>query len=218
VVKSLGGILISISGIDGAGKSTLIHQLQDFLLQEYSRPSRSIWCKFGSHPLSRYRLPKTPDRPQIATLPLPQPAQRPSTLYTIYAQMLLAWHLAQIALVVRRALQQGQTVICDRYTFDTMVDLQQELQYSLAQAQRIMSARWIPQPVCKFLLDLPAEVAFTRKTDTRSLEFLQQRRVMYLDIARIYNLTMFNATWPAAQVAQIAQEKIRSSLQEASGR
>ena len=215
MIQFSGGTLISISGIDGAGKSTLIHHLQEFLQQEYGVSSRSIWCKFGNYPLNRY-LPSKPTRQPQSPAHAYQLAKHPSITYTVYGQILLALHLAQIALVVCRALEQDQFLICDRYIFDTMVDLQQELHYSLAQAQHVLAARWIPQPTHKFLLDLPADVAFTRKTDTRSFEFLQQRRGMYLDIAHLYNLTMLNATWPAEQVAQIAQEKIMSNPQKVS--
>ena len=121
---------------------------------------------------------------------------------------MLVYHLFQVAIVVRGLLWRGQNVMCDRYVFDTMVDLQQELGYSAAKAQAILGARWIPQADSKFLLDLPAQPAFKRKPDSYSVEFLEERRVMYLHLARECELTLVDASQSVDTVLQLVTSQI----------
>jgi thymidylate kinase len=64
-----------------------------------------------------------------------------------------------------------------------MVDLQQEFGLTRRQAEEVFSINSAPKPNYKFLLDLPAESAFQRKTDTESEDYLIERRMMYLEIA-----------------------------------
>ncbi len=115
---------------------------------------------------------------------------------------LLVFHLAQIAFAVRRPVGRGQMVICDRYIFDTMVDLQQELNFPMSRIRSILGASWIPQPDWKFLLDLDEEAAFSRKADTASIKYLQKRRALYLDVASEYGLAVVAAGQPVETVTR----------------
>jgi thymidylate kinase len=122
---------------------------------------------------------------------------------------MLAFHLTQIALVVRGSLKRGEIVICDRYIFDTMVDLQQDLHYSMKQARNILDAGWIPQPSSKFLLDISEQVAFARKRDSNSPEYLKRRRTLYLDVAREYELDIVDAGQSIEAVSQSVIQRVR---------
>ena len=205
-------ILISFSGIDGTGKSTIAHRIQEFLLNDHGIPTRYVWCKFGDHPLSRYRLGKFVKPRQITKSgPSHSKGKRPSSLFKSYGMALLAFHLAQIAFTVRGTLQRGQSVICDRYIFDTMVDLQQDLGFPMSRVRKILEAQWIPPPGCKFLLDLAEDAAFARKADSVSVAYLKTRRTMYLDIAREYGLQVIDASQPVDSVVQIVLEQIRTN-------
>ncbi len=209
------GFLISLSGIDGVGKSTLARRIQEFLWARYGLLSHYVWCKFGKHPLSQYRLSRF-------VLPTPEADpgvprehdKQPSLLTDLYGRGLLAVHLAHIATAVRMPLRQGKTVICDRYIFDTMVDLQQEMGWPAAHIQRALGAAWIPQPDFKFLLDLPEAAAFARKNDTASLAFLRERRDAYMDIAETQELTIIDAGQPIDRVFERIMEPIIPTLEE----
>jgi dTMP kinase len=204
------GLLVSLSGIDGAGKSTIVYQLRELLSIDYGISIRYVWCKFGDHPFSKCRLSRLLGREQARR---PQfsyaPSNRPPAAFRLYGLALLAFHLGRIALSVRRPVQSGHVVLCDRYIFDTMVDLQQDLHFSVSRVRGVLGARWIPQPDCKVLLDLEAETAFVRKADSTSVEYLQERRTMYLDIARKYGLTVVDASQPIETTTQLVLEQIR---------
>jgi thymidylate kinase len=210
------GLLISFSGIDGTGKSTIARQLQQLLSSNYGIASRYVWCKFGDHPLSHYRLVKSSEQSEFKSWLAPrEPMSFPSPLNKIYGGMMLAFHLTQIALVILGALKRGEFVICDRYIFDTMVDLQQDLHYSAEQARKILDAGWIPQPRLKFLLDISEQIAFARKPDSNSPEYLKRRRTLYLDVARKYKLDIVDASQPIEAVCLSVMQRIKAQdLQE----
>ncbi len=192
-VKSPNGLLISLSGIDGSGKSTIAKKLGDYFYAEYGLPSHNLWCKFGSHPLSTLRLSSITNKSRFCQRSRTKRSLSPHLIPQLYARALLSLHLAHIFLVVRRNQQNGVIVICDRYIFDTMVDLRQEFRYPMAKIREIFSIEWLPRPDSKFLFDLPPKVAFQRKPDTESEVFLRQRRFLYKRIAKEYDLHMIDA-------------------------
>lgn len=188
------GFLISLSGIDGCGKSTLARQLQEYFSFQYGLPCRRVWCKFGAHPLSNLHLSnlikRASGQPAKNSIPSSFPAPQ------IYARALLLIHLTHIFLAVRQKLLRGEYLICDRYIFDTAVDLQQEIQYSTEKIAVILSIGWLPMPDLKFWLDLPEKLAYQRKPDSASLPFLRQRRALYREIAQEFDLHLIDASLP----------------------
>jgi thymidylate kinase len=194
-------MLISLSGIDGVGKSTVARRVQAQLRDDGGVAARYVWCKFGDHPLSRYRLGRVLGKRQAAAGGR-RGRSPPSAAYQLYGAALLGVHLVQIAFTVGGALRRGQWVICDRYIYDTMVDLCQELRYPLARAQRLMGARWIPRPGCRFWLDLAPEAAFARKGDSASVQYLHERRTLYAEIAGQHGLSVLDARLPVDAVVR----------------
>jgi dTMP kinase len=132
----------------------------------------------------------------------------PSWSGRIYIQVLLAYHLAVIWLKVAAPLRLGRTVICDRYVFDSIVDLQQELGCDFERARHMLTAAWIPRPDYSFYFSLPAEAAFSRKTDTASIQFLQARSQLYRKVVEVFSLRVIDASQPLEQV----QEKVFSQV------
>lgn len=197
------GMLITLSGIDGTGKSAMVGCIRDTLLSKWGTPSRYVWCKFGDHPFSRLKIAQRAKRRPAASPPEPHHTRRaPSLPLRVYGSLLLILHMAQIALSVRRPLKRGEVVVCDRYIFDTIVDLAHDLHCPIARAEKLCGARWIPQPDVRFLLDLPGEIAFARKDDSYSAARLEERRALYLSIAPAHRLTMVDARQPFDQVAR----------------
>ena len=129
----------------------------------------------------------------------------------IYARTLLLIHLAHIFFAVRQKLLRGEWIICDRYIFDTAVDLQQGFQYSSEKIRDILSIKWLPVPDFKFWLDLPEKSAYQRKPDTESVQFLRERRALYRGIAQEFDLHMIDASWGLDlvfnQMIEIIEEK-----------
>jgi thymidylate kinase len=191
--------LISLSGIDGAGKSSIALAVHDYLIKRYDIECKTVWCKFGNSPINNPQIIRIVKRFLLLKVK-PNKVNKEykinkstSLVRQIYGNMLLLNHLFEIFFNIRVPLLRGKIVICDRYIFDTMVDLQQEFGFTMEHAREAVSANWIPKPNYKFLLDLPAESAFQRKTDTESENFLIERRRLYLEIAQFHGIHVIDS-------------------------
>jgi thymidylate kinase len=90
---------------------------------------------------------------------------------------------------IRGSLLLGRTVVCDRYVFDTVInDLAVHLGYDAEHIHHALASsfRLLPEPDYVFFLDLPEEVALRRKNDIPHIEYLRERRALYLLTAQLY--------------------------------
>ncbi len=194
------GWLMSFSGIDGSGKTSLIRHIRDWMLTEHGLDSQYMWCKFGAHPASKFRTWRVMKQVTRQGIDKRNSFVLSSTLGRIYGYGLLAIHLAQLRLVIRQSILRGNILVCDRYIFDTVVDLQQNMDFQYEQAKNLLSPSWIPVPRMKFLLDLPPHVAIRRIHDIAGTEYLKERQRLYLELADDLGLTVVNANQPFDQV------------------
>ena len=82
----------------------------------------------------------------------------------------------------------GKRIIIDRYVFDTVLNVSLTANWPPGITHRILGAllKILPRPNVVFLIDLPEVVAFERKKDIQSVEYLQERRHLYLEMAGLY--------------------------------
>jgi thymidylate kinase len=206
-------LLITLSGIDGSGKSSICKQIQTYLCDQHGWESSYVWCKFGDHPLSPYHFPR--NRIQRNRIYNPRKfsyESGTSPISRLYARLLLLCHMFRINTAVRVKLYRGEIVICDRYIFDTLVDLQQDFGYSKEDSQKFLNLERIPKPNIKYLLDLPERIAFARKTDIYSVTYLNERRRRYLDLVEDYDLRTINAAQPVELVTNLIINSINDYI------
>ncbi len=161
-------MLISISGVDGSGKSTQLQALAHGLEQRGHRV-RTLWYRPGySDTLNRLRAALRRARP--AALPSPgDPARRAQVfarrpVAEAWVAAALGDMFVQYALGVRRALATGETVLADRYVADGLLDLDLRFPALGVSARPLARAvAWAcPRPDVALLLWLPWEDAQTR--------------------------------------------------------
>lgn len=103
----------------------------------------------------------------------------------------------------------GVTVVCDRYLFDTVIgDLAVHLNYDSDQIRRSLhsSFRLLPRPDQAFLIDLPEEIAIQRKNDVPHLDYLRERRALYLRLGELYPMFKLDGQEkPQKLIGQIVQ-------------
>lgn len=121
------GVLICLSGIDGCGKSTQIARLKEFYLNQ-QQPVAQVWSRVGYTAgmealkkslrwLLGRRLPPSGRSERRAALLKMGPIQR----WWIAVSLIDIFALYAIVLRWRRL--RGEVVLCDRYLWDSLIDL-----------------------------------------------------------------------------------------------
>ena len=179
-------MLITFSGLDGAGKSTLIAFLKDSLERDNQSVAVShMNYDVGMYPMLRSLLGKRADGQNNHA---PSEAAFDKKFSTVGAKLRyqLVWNKGLrfliypidvlIFLVYRFYVERvnQKVLIMDRYFYDTLVDI--------TGARRTLKTRllsWLtPTPNLSIFLDCNPERAFVRKNEY-SIEYLNRRRLSY---------------------------------------
>jgi dTMP kinase len=154
-------VLITIEGIDGSGKSSLLSSLAvllDDLSPVFTREPGSTWVG---------------DSVRRAVAEEADPVTE--------ALLFLADHAAHISTVIRPALDRGALVISDRYS-DSRYAYQQVMLEGILDEPlawlRAVHDRWTIPPNLTFLLVLPVEIAISRMGDGRKWDHFEQPNLL----------------------------------------
>ena len=199
------GFLICFSGMDGSGKTTLSKELVELLNKKgikcryvYGRLNPFIlkpfiligdWLFLRGKDISKnYSEYSNTKRKAI---------EKHSFLSKVYQQILMFDYSLQIFFKVKLPLIFGKNIVCDRYIYDTMItDLSVDMNYSRDKVTNVLKnlLRFFPEPNITFLIDVPEEIAYKRKDDTPSIEYLRERREIYLDVGRKYGMIILDGS------------------------
>lgn len=202
----MSGLFITLEGVEGAGKSTQMARIRD-------------WLEARGHQVIETREPggtRISELIRDVVLHGQHPEMSPHTeLLLIFAAR--AQHLDEL---IRPALARGEAVLCDRFT---------DASYAYQGGGRGLPAAEIEalesmvqgelRPDLTLLLDLPAIRGLERTSDrgsedrfeTESLQFLERAREAYLERARVHpgRYVVIDASRSADQV----WEQIRGVLE-----
>ena len=209
------GRLVCFVGMDGSGKSTLARALRASL-EERGFKSRYVYGGFTSS--------FTILRPVVALAKTTlfrgkrhyQDSQtkgrvlKNTTLSTLYQYLALADYILQATFRIRLPLALGWNVVCDRYIYDLAVGIGVLLDYPTARIMALLRRCliFLPQPHLIFLLDLPESLAYQRKDDIVSLDFLKARREVYLEMARRHEITVLDASASPEDLHQVVTAQV----------
>jgi len=206
-----GGLVVTLSGLDGAGKSSQAAALRD-ALETAGIDATVEWLPLGQNPsverasaLVR-RLLRAARRAGRATTAEQRAAAGESLLASPGSTrersirefaLLHAWAtvvaianaLHQRATITRHAAQ-GRVVIFDRYTLDSIV----RLRYLYGDREPFTFQAFLirvvsPRPLRSFLLHVRPETALERKDDRWSLEDLRRQSELYREEAERLGVT-----------------------------
>ena len=219
------GKIIAICGLDGVGKTTQINYLLEKLKQEGAQ------IKFY-----RVRIGFTPWIQKIKTimkstvedankdsqkkhttnpkkLSKHKAKQLTKELYRIVSLLDLIRHL----LLIRLASRKNVIIICDRYLWDNYIIHKDkypniDLGSSWLWKASVAAAQ---QPAISLLMDMPVKESFQRNMDRNngiteeSLETLNSRKQIYLDVIQQAEWHIVNASPPPQQVFQEIWQRVK---------
>ena len=201
-------VLITFSGIDGAGKSTQIEKLQNYLMAEgipvrqlafwdHVAVFRTARSGFSRHVLQSDGSVGRPDRPA---------ARRDKNLqsWPLFAgrSVLHLLDVVNLWRVVRKEKTQDGVIIFDRYIYDQLAALPMKTWWARAFARLLL--RIAPRPELSYLLDAVPEEALARKPEY-PLEFMRKYRSSYLELRDIAGMTLIPAGNPEEVHAAIVE-------------
>jgi thymidylate kinase len=193
--------LITFSGIDGAGKSTQIEKLREYLTQQgLSVRILTFWDNvavlsslrsgFSRKVLQSDGQVGSPDKPANRN------DKNTRSFPLLVGRSLL--HLADVfrlRKIIRRerSAGKGSVIIFDRYIYDQLAALPMHHWLARAYARFVLSLA--PDTDVSYLLDAVPEEARARKPEY-PIDFMRQYRSSYLELRRFAPLSLISADGP----------------------
>ncbi len=210
--------VITLSGVDGSGKSTQAEQLRQALTTagfdtviEWNRLSHDRWLDAIARPVKRLT-----GRGSSATTAPTEPtggsaSGTPRGARGLWVVVVALANALAHNRSVRRHLLAGRVVICDRYTLDSVVQLRSDYPPGLGNRLGVAVVRALsPRPLASFYLAVPPEVATSRKAwEGSDARLLRHARGYETECERL-GVRRVDATQAVATVAaEIARETWR---------
>jgi thymidylate kinase len=215
------GVLVTFSGLDGAGKSLQATSLQASL-DRLGHPAVVEWTSLAAHPppleaitwglglLARLRRSsRAPDGGRGATPADPVKAlrQRSPVVSSAWSTLVTVSNGLTHFRTASRHLWLGRHVICDRYMLDSEV----HLRYAYGEARRFALQSALirllsPRPDRAYLLDVSGDEA-TRRKQEYSVEDNRRRAQLYRDHHARLGVRRIDGTRPPGEIcAEIAED------------
>ena len=212
------GFLICFTGVDGSGKTTHSRVLMKYL------ENKGYSCKYiwgGSRPILAYSFFGLTrlfgywkmTRKDAYTDPLEAAPKNVANRLTVLWRLLLFVDFQIRSLITTRFwLSMSKSVICDRYFYDILM----ELERADASSSKFMwiLAETLPKPLVAFLLDVPETLAVQRRGFSK--EELVAKRRAFLQIGRALDLVIIDASQDFAKNHERICSLTTQALMEAS--
>jgi dTMP kinase len=199
------GTLICLTGIDGAGKSTLARSVSEALSE---RGYRATYTYGRYLPLLAYPVMELGRRTLLSggqdegDYTEHQSEKRElfagSTLRLGYEALVMLDYAPQLLWRVAVPLYRYEYVVCDRYFYDTLLtdlcgDVVRTPEEAVSKYDRFYS-RLVPDPDHEFYVEIDPEVSMERKDDVPAIEYLEERKAFYDRFAETFDLTRLDGT------------------------
>jgi len=197
---------ICIIGIDGSGKTTLASTVAQEL---YSRDKDYIYV-YGlmtpalTKPLLSvgrriFTSGKSKKKNYKGFLEAKKKGMKKYPfLYLLYRGITFVDCYPQVFWKISIPLLKGKKIVSDRYIYDLLVDMELNSESNVSRIKKSLGAyfRVLPKPDKVYLLDVPPEVAISRKSDIPDIHYLQVRRYLYQSLADDLNMIILDGAKP----------------------
>lgn len=222
-MKKRKGIFICFTGIDGSGKTTLAKSLVNVMKQKgiktkyvYNRYTPIIlrpiilvgkWLFLRSKDVFENYEEYTQSKKSSS--------KKHPVLASLYQRILLFDYFFQTFFKVKLPLLIGKNIVCDRYIYDTIAtDLSVDFNYSEEDIKNSLGKLSLfPTPDITFLIDLPEEIAYLRKDDVPAVDYLKERRGIYLNIGEKYEMVILDGAKKLEELQDDVKNEVFKCLQ-----
>lgn len=196
-------LIVSFSGIDGAGKSTQIEKLREYLVaQGIAVKELAFWDNVVMFPRMRAGFSRrvlqsdgnvgTPEKPAERR---DKNTQNAPLLFG--RSVLHLFDVMNLRRIVNHAKAENSgVVIFDRYIYDQLAALPMQSWWARAFARVLL--RVAPKPDLSYVLDADPDVARARKPEY-PLEFMRKYRSSYLELRNMADLQLI----PPGDVSEV---------------
>jgi len=212
------GTLVCLTGIDGAGKSTLARSVS----AELNARGYDACYTYGRYlPLAAYPVMELGRRLVLSgsqhdgDFTEHQNDKNElfdgSPLRMGYEALVMFDYAPQLLWRVAKPLLQHEYVICDRYFYDTLLsdlcgDVVRSPEEAIKKYDRFYS-QLVTQPDHEFYVKIAPEVSMERKDDVPAIEYLEQRKVFYDEFTDAFGFKQLDGTMsPNALTAAVVEE------------
>ncbi|MFX0204411.1 MAG: dTMP kinase [Candidatus Hodarchaeota archaeon] len=184
---------ICFIGIDGSGKTTLAKQIMKTLIDKGFKV-KYTWSRFEpwiSKPfifLAKFFFLNKDNmnlnyKQYSATR---KNLFKNNILYSLYLVLIIPDVIIQNMIKIGIPIIMGRYIVADRYIYDTVVDIAVDRKFDINNTMILLRVLLylLPKPKIVFLLDVDEEIAFKRKKDIPSLEYIKDRRTLYINIGK----------------------------------
>ena len=217
------GVLVVFTGIDGSGKTTQASLLVEELQQKKITVSY-VWSRWSPYLLpliNRWKKSINGDTQDVkhefnnkikdGKMKI---LNNPTYRYLWLTYFFIDYGI-QIFLKIRLRLWKKQVIISDRIFYDSIIDqainLEQKKDWLLDNLKSFWMKLLFPDPDMVIYIDCPPDVAFSRKQDA-PLDYLEERRALYLVIAKKYSWNMIDGTGSVSNIALQVRDKVYNKL------
>jgi thymidylate kinase len=210
------GLLVALSGIDGAGKSSQARWLAESLtalgadvevvwndllgnraLDLLAGPPKALLRLAGRR---SERMARYDDAPPRSEDPAASAARGTwSTIVTLASAV-------EQRIIATRSVGRGRVTVFDRSPLDLAVRMQVLYRANVEMQRRLVQLA-APRPDLAFLLDIPAELSLARKSDIWSPSQLAEQTTLYRALAPRFGVRRIDGQRPPDEIAaEIARE------------
>lgn len=203
----MNGNLITIEGIDGCGKSSVINGTKEYDGLKQKLPSDPLY--YTKEPNENHWLGK-----QLRKALSGEQAIDDVPLLFLF----LAEHSQNVNSFIIPQLENGKSVVCDRYDSSRYAYQAQQIDDqiagdTIAWLEHIQDQQWSVKPELTIIIDIPVHTSLERIADDRETmekrEILESARQTYLDLAaKNDHCVLVNGEMPIPDVVDMCVEHI----------
>lgn len=196
--------IITLSGVDGSGKSTQLGLLQKKLESQGKKVAYFHAVEFS--------LANTFSKKKLTTGDAPEKAQvKASFIGILLRKLVLPIDLLRFHLHIQKLYKQGfDYLLSDRYFYDTLINIEY-LAKKRTSVPAVVFCLLI-KPDTAFYIDLPPEVITTReRAPEQGLEYLQDKAKLFKNKVAPWDLTIIDGNRDQESVFQDILNKINDT-------